>query len=60
MEDYHFIQIHSNDREKSKTIGPWLDENIKGNWIHEYGGLGTLLFWFENEEDAMAFKLWWS
>lgn len=38
----------------------WLNENVKGQWWHTgtSGYVGCSII-FENEEDAMAFKLRW-
>ncbi len=32
----------------------WCDENIKGLWV-----LNSGCIFFKNEEDLVAFKLWW-
>ena len=44
-----------------ELIRQWLDENCNGKWKAQYKNFGLFLdFSFENEEDALAFKLrWW-
>lgn len=37
----------------------WIDENLKGKWSSVGKTLHTLLYEFELEEDAIAFKLRW-
>ena len=36
------------------------EENLIGRWDYEYCGKGETEFYFEIEEDAVAFKLRWS
>lgn len=41
-------------------ISKWMQENIKGSWDHDgiSGVIGCSVY-FENSEDAIAFKLRW-
>lgn len=41
----------------------WIRTNIKGNWFHGQNWCNNKWSWiykFENEEDAVAFKLKWA
>ena len=48
-----------NEKYHSKSgfdkLGKWIDKNCTGLWTHS-----TIIYRFELEEDAMAFKLRWS
>ena len=42
------------------TIEEWIDKELDGYWSHSYMmGSGRYYFYFEQEEDAFAFKLRW-
>ena len=51
--------------EIKNPINKWIKQNLKGDYTskepYEHNdGVCIWKFWFENEEDAMAFKLRWS
>lgn len=53
-------KVMMEERLSSTKMESWLNQNISGDWDRRYHGLGIYEFNFENEEDAVAFKLRWS
>ncbi len=46
----------------SFTVGvrEWIVENVKNNWaVDGWSGVPSCILYFENEGDAVAFKLRW-
>ena len=50
----HSVMLHEKYYKNYEKVYEWLEENSSGLWSHS-----QLLFVFEKEEDAMAFKLRW-
>ena len=46
------------DKTEKLEIANWVLENIKGNFFVRYIS-GNHYIQFDNDEDAIAFKLWW-
>lgn len=57
---FKISQLENGQFTEMKT---WCNDNIgSDNWTHKWnesGGLTTDYFYFNHEEDAMAFKLMW-